>query len=355
MVENLSDRITENVLKENLKKFSDLDLSSHYDFSVESSSTINNFDDFISYIKSNKPIVFTVSEDNMLYYKLDGEDIESIFEIDVTNSFSKSDFWLYDKIIQVPDIFPNVSSTPISEEQTGCYICLTIASVFGDVFEEELLEVGETYNFLNWEQESADSIGFFDLATNWVQIGSKYVKMVAAAARFSLLKEKTKKQVPLALQLPQATVLALNKLIREINTIRFEYDELKLSPENRTKMSKLDVKIIIRERDLAIESKLKEDTELYQIWRLMHLNSNVIPPTILLRINREARKSALQFFKDMNPGKDKPESRDLRIEVKKVEDKFKRTVRRAYLNKRLASETEKYLSNPKQYVAPDFV
>lgn len=355
MTNDFSGKLSEDIIRENLKKFSDLNLEQHYDFEVENTSTIKNFESFTEYINKNSPIEFNINDNNELYYKVKGEDVETIFDIDVTKSFSKSDLWLHDKLTSVTEVFPNISSTPISEEQTGFYICLTIASVFKKTFLEDIKEVSSSYDFTNWEQTDSEMYNFSELATSWVQIGSKYVKMVAAAARYSLLREKKKKQIPLALQLPQEKVLKLNKLIREIDIIRFEYDEIQLSDDNRQKMSKLDIKIIIRERDNRINEKLKEDSELYQIWRLMNLNSNVIPPDILLRINREARKSALKMFKNINSSNTNPSSRDERLGVKKIENIFKKNVKRAYLNRLLSTEVEKYLKDPGNYIAPDFV
>jgi hypothetical protein len=284
MSEEMSDFDNENVIKENLKKFSDLQLDKHYDFNVNPTCTIGNHAEFSEFIKENSPIIFTISDDNTLYFKIDGQDVESVFDIDVTSSFSKSDQWLSDKLVTVNKIFPTISSISISEEQTSCYVCIAIASVFRDEFMNEILEVSEEYDFVKWRPLDETGISFVDLATSWVQIGSKYVKMVAAAAKYLLLREKRKKQVPSALQLPEEMVSKLNRILRDVDTIRYEYDNIKLSEEARANMSKLDVKILIRERDTEIDKILKSDTHLYQIYRLMSLNSNVIPPTILLRI-----------------------------------------------------------------------
>jgi len=355
MGKELSDLINDNVVRANLAKFSDLGLDRHYDFDAESECTIRNYDEFSNFVKTNSPLFFSISDDNTLYYKIEGEDAETVFDIDVNSSFSKSDQWLSDKLIRVNEIFPTISSVPVSEEQTSCYVCLCISSVFKDVFIDEVLEVADQYDFTKWRPNLDDGISFVDLSINWIQIGSKYVKMVAAAAKYSLLREKQKKTVPSALQLPEGVVSKLNKVLRDVDTIRYEYDNIKLSPEVRSKLSKLDVKVIIRERDNRIEEVLKEDSSIYQIYRLMNLNSNVIPPTILLRINREARKSALSFFCDMNPGLDKPKAYEDRVELKKVENKLKKTVRRAYLNKLFVRESEKFRQDPTSYVAPNFV
>jgi hypothetical protein len=355
MGKEISDLLNDDIIRANLSKFSDLGLDKHYDFEVDPECTVKNYEEFSAFVKANEPLVFTISEDNTLYYKIDGEDAEIVFDIDVTSSFSKSDQWLSDKLIKVNELFPTISSISISEEQTSCYVCLCIASVFKDVFIEEILEVADSYDFTKWRPKDDDGISFLDLSINWIQIGSKYVKMVAAAAKYTLLREKQKKTVPSALQLPEGVVSKLNKVLRDIDTVRYEYDNIKLSPQVRSQLSKLDIKVIIRERDNKIEGLLKEDSSIYQIYRLMNLNSNVIPPTILLRIYREARKSALSFFCDMNPGTDKPKAYEDRLELKKVEDKFKRTVRRAYLNKLFVRESEKFRQDPASYVAPNFV
>lgn len=75
---------------------------------------------------------------------LNDDVIKKHFDIDVENSFS-----LYDKVIRVPEIFPNASSTKISDEMTSCYCCIVIASVFSGSFEDELLEFSRSLSSKN--------------------------------------------------------------------------------------------------------------------------------------------------------------------------------------------------------------
>jgi hypothetical protein len=123
--------------------------------------------------------------------------------------------------------------------------------------------------------------------------------MVASAARYALVREKQKKRVPSALLLPQDVVLELIKTIRDVSVIRYEYDDVKLDSVNRSRISKLEIKVLIAERDSRIHKRITSNNKIYQVWRLMNLNSNVIPPTILLQINREAKKSALELFQNI--------------------------------------------------------
>lgn len=53
--------------------------------------------------------------------------------------------------------------------------------------------------------------------------------------------------------------LKLNKCIRELSKIRFDYDNIKLSEKNRRNMTKLEIKTLIAERALALDGKIKED------------------------------------------------------------------------------------------------
>jgi hypothetical protein len=81
----------------------------------------------------------------------------------------------------------------MSEEMSACYVCLVISSVFKDEFEEQFLNVSNNYDFVKWEQTSEFEYSFIELYTDWVQMGSKYVKMVASAAKYALVREKKKK------------------------------------------------------------------------------------------------------------------------------------------------------------------
>lgn len=228
-------------------------------------------------------MIFNINDSNVLYYKCSDDDEANVFTVDIEKSFAKSDSWLYDKLIPIPKVFPSIMEGRISGEMTSFYICLTISSVFGGVFEEELHEIVNNYNFSNWCPNDDESITFSDLVTSWIQLGSKYIKMVASAAKYALVRERQKKHVPSALQLPQDVVLELNKTIRDVDAIRHEYDQVLLDSSIHSKMSKLEIKVFIADRDKKIQSRITSDSKIYQIWRLMNLNSNVIPPDVSLK------------------------------------------------------------------------
>lgn len=355
MKNKLVDKIDEDGVRKLLDKMKDLKLAEHYDFEVAGETSINDGQQVAKFLESNRPLKFYFNESNILYYETPGMEDAKIFDVDVDKSFVKSDQWLYDKLILVSSVFPNAASAKLSNEMTSFYCCLVIASVFGEVFEEELIEISDNYSFTTWQPFVDEDMGMQDLLTSWVQIGSKYVKMVAAASKYAILREKQKKRVPSALQLPEETVLELNKTINEVSAIRFEYDAIRLSPIARDKLSKLECKVVVAERDKKIQERIERDPKIYQIWRLLNLNSNVIPPNILLKINREAKKHALEFYQEFKNTTAVPSSRDEKLEVKQVEDKLKREVRRAYLNKLFAEESAKFVVSPDTYVAPNFV
>lgn len=351
----LSDDVDDDFILKTLNNFKGLNLSSHYDFEETTTCSLVDSKKIADFMATNKPLLFRVSDDNVLYFKTSSDDEEQLFDIDVTKSFVKTDIWLYDKLIKVVDIFPNASSSNISDEMTGFYVCLVIASVFGDEFEVEFIEVVNGYSFAKWEKSDDSDFNFSSLATSWIQIGSRFIKMVAAAAKYALLREKRKKHVPSALQLPQETVLELNKCIRTVDAIRHDYDIIKLRPSEREKMTKLEIKVMIKERDDAIELALKNDNKIYQIWRLLNFNSNVIPPVTLLKINRQSKRDALGLFKSIRGEEENPKTREDKLELKKVENLLKKAVKRAFLNKLFDSESKKFIDNPDMYVAPDFV
>lgn len=193
MVNDLDRELNEEEVRSLLEKFKELKLSEHYDFNVIVETPINNGKLVAEFLKSNKPLIFEISESNVLYYKFSDQDEANVFSIDVETSFSKSDVWLYEKLITVPQIFPTIMEGKISNEMTSFYTCLVISSVFGDVFEEELIEVSHNYNFSSWTPNSDEDVSMTDLVTSWIQLGSKYVKLVASAAKYALVREKQKK------------------------------------------------------------------------------------------------------------------------------------------------------------------
>jgi hypothetical protein len=155
--------------------------------------------------------------------------------------------------------------------------------------------------------------------------------------------------------LPEAKASELNNLYRRVDNIRYEFDEVALSSVNRATLTKLEVKMKIAERDKAIEDELKKDSSLYQIWRLSNLNSNVIPPTILLKFNRVARQEAPTQYLNMTGKESFVNSREEKLQIKVIEVELKKASRRAYLNKIFKKECERYISSPETYIAPDFV
>lgn len=58
-----------------------------------------------------------------------------LFTLDTEDTFSASNVWLYDKIINVELIYPNISEARISTEMISFYICLIISYVLqGSLF-----------------------------------------------------------------------------------------------------------------------------------------------------------------------------------------------------------------------------
>jgi len=149
---NIDITLTADQVKSYLVTLKDSDLSSHYIYKELITCTSKDATEVKNFIKNNKPIVMTI-KDGELYYKLaDGMEKDELFTVDTENSFSESNKWLYDKIINVELIYPNISSSNISSEMVSFFICLLIAAVLGDEFEDEFIEVVDTYDFKNWIQ-----------------------------------------------------------------------------------------------------------------------------------------------------------------------------------------------------------
>lgn len=85
------------------------------------------------------------------------------------------------------------------------------------------------------------------------------------------------------------------------------------------------------------------------------MNSNLIPPNYLLKFNRESKREALNIYLKINNKSDGKLTRDEKVEVKKLENYLKKSLRRAYLNKLFDDEAKKFISSPETYVAPNFV
>lgn len=364
--------LSEDRIKEYLDKLRDSDIAKHYRREESGMCHFDNSEAIKKYLIMNQPFKMKV-DGNVVYYcsnnntdstystveeEHEGKIVDefTLFDIDVENSFIESDKWLYDKITPVDAIFVNPDTSKLTSEQNSMFICLVIASVMGGEFLEEITEVLDNYDVPSWSAvDSSKTLNFKDLYKEWVQLGSKTIKMIAAAAKYALLRERTKKQFTLALGLPQEQASKLVNLRRNVSNIRYEFDEVKLSASNREKLSKLEVKMIIAQRDMKIQETVQADSKLYQLWRLSNLNSNVIDPSLLRNFIREARRRAPSIFEDVFGSEVALTHDEKLLLLKKLQDKLKKEAIRACLNKMFAEEVLKFKNNPDSYTAPNFV
>jgi hypothetical protein len=347
--------LDEQKIKLFLEKQKVSNLAEHYSFQ---NSIVCNFDspnEVAAFIKSNNPINIEI-KDGELYYTLDNKmEKDELFTVNTDSSFSCSNTWLYDKIIQVELVYPNISESAASSEMVSFYICLIVASVLRSEFLIEFLDVIKSYDFKKWKQDDDFSLNFNELSREWIQIGSETVKMITAAAKYSLSRNEKKKELPSVLDLPLDMVSDYNSLRRNISDIRYEFDRIKLSSSNREKMTSLQIKILISERDMKIQELITSDKKLHEVWRLTNLNSNVIEPGVLRGYILSARKESLFFFEQLYGRKpDLTNNEDL-INLKKYQDRLKREAVRATLNKIFKLEVIKFKNNQEGYIAPPFV
>lgn len=127
--DKLENSVSKTFIDEHLQKFSDLELDKHYSFDEEIHGSFQTQQEVQNFIESNKLLQFTIRDGNTFYYKFEDSDVEEGFDIDVEHSFSKSDSWLYDKLIRVSYVFPNALTASVSNKQTSFFICLVIALV----------------------------------------------------------------------------------------------------------------------------------------------------------------------------------------------------------------------------------
>jgi hypothetical protein len=124
--------LDEDNIRSFLNELKDKELIKHYVFVDEIKCAFEKSEDVSSFIKSNKPISMKF-ENNIIYYNIvefGGEDV--VFDIDISDSFAKSDKWLFEHITPVGLVFPNLSSSSISTEMSSFYTTL-VMKVLGQV------------------------------------------------------------------------------------------------------------------------------------------------------------------------------------------------------------------------------
>lgn len=357
MITDADDSITLNAqqVKQFLKNLKEEDLIKHYQFKEVIKCELTSKDDVLKFIKENHPLTMSVQNGDLYYNVTEGVQPDELFDIDTSSSFSASNVWLYPRIINIELVCPNISSAKISNEMVGLYTCLVVSSVLGGEFEEEFVANLETYDFKNWKQTDDDFLNFSKLSQEWVQMGSDTVKMIVASANFSISKNSKKKELPAQLSLPPDVASRFKQLQVQVSNIRYEFDEVKLSPSKRENLSKLEIKCLIAERDQAVEAAITSSSELHKIWKILSLNSNVIEPNMKRSFIRSSRKEAPNVFKSLYGREVDKELDDDLLILKKIQNKLKKEAIRACLNKRFSLEIEKFLENRETYIPPSFV
>jgi hypothetical protein len=93
----------------------------------------------------------------------------------------------------------------------------------------------------------------------------------------------------------------------------------------------------------------------HKLWRLLHLNSNVIDPSIKRKFIRIAKKECKIVFTDILGRTPDLENNGDLFKLKRLQDKLKKEAIRACLNKIFSVELVKYKNNAENYCPPNFV
>lgn len=338
-----------------LNKQKDKDLQKHYNFTDKINCNLSSSSEVLEFINNNKPITMEIKNGEIYYSLSTGLDKDELFTVNTENSFSGSDEWLFNKIVDVELVYPNISESSVSSEMTAFYICLIIASVLNNEFESEFKDVVSTYDFKSWKQSAEFQFSFVELERDWVQMGSETVKMIASAAKYALTRNSKKKEIPSQIDLPKDVASEFEDLRRAVANIRYEYDNMKLSEEARSKMDRLQIKQTIKNRDKAIEAAITQNPEMHKIWRLLTLNSNVIDPATKRGFILSSRKHSLILFKELYGVEPDRMKEDDLIVLNKLQKKLNKEAIRAALNKLFQTEVEKYKEDSSKYVPPNFV
>lgn len=166
---------------------------------------------------------------------------------DISVSFSGSDRWVSRRLPDFQGVFPNSTFGSISKEMEGFYCCLCIGSAYGDSFEEEFSIQADKYDFKTWtpvENVFGEKESWENLYKKWIELGSVGVRMLASACSYKLKTEKTTALTFRTSGLPGALASDLESLRNKVKRIRLDYEDGKLSPDSKTRISKLEIKFL---------------------------------------------------------------------------------------------------------------
>lgn len=338
-----------------LKEFDDGKFEKYYDYDDDiTTCAINSVEDVNKLIKDNHPLVFSFNDENEMYVSIDGENELELFNVEISSNFIKSDEWLSadNRIIEANIVFPSIVRSDISVEKTSFFICLVIATCMRSDYLDEFEAIIKDYDFKSFEGEV-----FTKLKGNWIEAGSKVIRMLASAAKYSILRNAKKKTTNLFADVQQEKVFVLDELESAIDAIRFEYDRKRLSPDKRALMTKLEIKNVIAERDSEIEKLYKKNDYkgVIELYKIKRINSENVNPFIKQKIRLHVNRRMMDVYFDIYNVQTAPKEDIEKENFSKLRKYFYKEMIRAVVNEMKIAQKQKFMLNPDSYVAPNFV
>lgn len=337
--------------KELIKRLGDTVSEDYYSSVKEKNISIDGIEEIKELLANPKFVKYNEVEDKFYYIGEGGEEEKEILMENYFNTFDGSNRWMSSRLIPLNNVFPNSTVEHLSNEQEAFYCCLVLAAIMGKSFKDEFVELIDKYNFSKWEGEIdifGDEEKFTNLYDRWFSTSSKKVKMIFSAAKYTLSVQKNVASNIYASGVPREVALKLVKLRNEVTAIRLKYESGELSPISKEKLTKLEIKILYKEMEDKIDSTLRKDQKLFQLYKLFKIGGSEIPADA---VNRMRRASRTQVKLDLQNGKfvDGIDGADL----KEASEIYFKNLKKAYIAQFKADELIKYEKEGENYTAPD--
>lgn len=150
--------------------------------------------------------------------------------------------------------------------------------------------------------------------------------------------------------MPEEVVLRLEALRNKVKSIRLQYESNQLSPKAVSEMDKLEFKVMNRKMELEIQSALKTDNYLYQLWKLFRISSKNIPASTKNFIRRKAIEQTVEDAKRDN--RYNLDDLDSKIYLQKYKQSLIKETYRAWINSTIKEELIKAKELGNNYRVP---
>jgi uncharacterized protein YnzC (UPF0291/DUF896 family) len=304
------------------------------------------------------PVEFNLTEEGLTAKLPDSGNIVNCTNFGV--SIKADSDWLSSKLPSVEFDVDQEGDVKKAEEAQSLYLCLCVAIVMGEMFQEELLDLIPGYDFREMKPlTKTNSLGetvnvnlsYKELLKSWTDLQSHTISCAISAGKGKISELKKDADRFLNDCIEDHMSIALKTLEYEVASINAQYANGPLARDKVQKMKRIELLRLISEKDDEILSAVNS-SDVSGLWQAKNLSTEFINPLVKKRIQKLAEDKVDEFLKSDSYSDVKNSFPFTDKEI----DTLKKQYRRRYLKSaRLSVRKEsvlKYIADPEGWVKP---